>query len=71
MGVTESHDTKSGKHCRACPPALTPTVHPAQGVENILGIDAGLLRLVQLVGEDIQHQLAVAVGVDMAVGFEV
>jgi hypothetical protein len=68
---TESHDAKSGQHCRACPPALTPIVHPAQGVEEILGIDAGLLCLVQLIGEDIQHQLAVAVGIKMAVGFEV
>lgn len=36
-----------------------------------MSIYTGLLRLIQLVGEDIQHQLAVTISVDMAMGFQV
>lgn len=34
-------------------------------------VDTGLLGLAELIGEDVEHQLAVTVGVDVTVGFKV
>ena len=47
---------------------MTSVVQSAETAEQILVVDTGLFRLAKFVGKDVQHQLAVAVGVDMPVG---
>jgi hypothetical protein len=53
------------------PSSLAALVHARQGVEDILGVDTSLASLVQLIGEDVEHEFTVAVSVDMSVGFPV
>ncbi len=55
----------TGKHRGTGPSALTLAIHAAETGKEILGIDSRLLRLVELVGKDVDHQLAVAVRVDV------
>lgn len=56
---------RTSKHRRTGPSALASTIHPAETGKEILRIDTGLLGLVELVRKDVEHQLAVAVRVDM------
>ena len=39
-----------------------------EGTEDVVGVDTGLAGLVQGVGKDVEHQLAVRVGVHMTMG---
>ena len=55
------------KHGCTCPSANAKIVHPFQGCKAIVGVDTGLSSLVQLIGEDVQHKLTVALRVDMPV----
>jgi hypothetical protein len=55
------------KHRCASPSANAEFVHPFQGCKAIVGVDTRLSRLIQLIRENVQHELAVALGVDMPV----
>lgn len=46
-------------------------VHLGQRIEDVLCVDTSLLCLTELIGEDVEHQFAVAVGVDVSVDFKV
>lgn len=67
MGVTETNKAKASKHGGTCPAANALLVHPAQSIEAVLGVDTGLAGLVELVGKNVQHQLAVTLRVDVTV----
>jgi hypothetical protein len=56
------------KHSCACPSANATLIHPFQGCKAIASIDTRLASLIELAGEDVQHQLAVALSVDMPMG---
>lgn len=54
------------KHGNTCPPANAALVHPFQGCKAIVGVDTSLSSLVELISEDIQHQFAITLGVDVS-----
>lgn len=58
--------TKSSNHSRTRPTTLTPLIHPRKRIENIFLIHTRFARFIQFIRKDIQHQLAVAICVDMA-----
>lgn len=66
--VPESKNTKPSNHARDSPCTFTSLVSLGQGAENVVGVDTGLASLVEVAGEDIEHQLAVRIGVDVTVG---
>lgn len=61
----------TGKHSGTGPAANTSVIHSTEGVDNVLIIDTCLPRLIQLIGKDVEHQLAVTVRIDVPVRFEV
>ena len=61
----------TGQHRSASPAADASPVHSAQARKEVFFVDASLLCLVKLVGEDIEHQLAIAICVDMPMGLVV
>jgi hypothetical protein len=61
----------TSKHGSACPTTNAQLVHPFQGCKAVASVDTGLASLVQLIGEDVQHELAVALRVDVPVRFMV
>ncbi|KAI5309825.1 hypothetical protein KEM55_002324, partial [Ascosphaera atra] len=65
--VPEAQDPEAGEHGGAGVAAVALVVHLAEGVEEVLVVDTGLFGLVELVRENVQHELAVAVRVDVAV----
>ena len=69
VGVTEGQDAKPGNHGRGGPRSLASLVCLGHGAEDVVDVDTGLARIVEGVGKDIEHQLAVRVRVDMTMGF--
>lgn len=59
------------KHGDASPASHAARIHALKSFYYVLVIDTSLTRLVELVGEDVQHQFRVAFCVDMAMCFEV
>lgn len=55
------------KHRSTCPTAFTSSVHAFKRSKAVLGVDASLARLIEFICKNIQHELAVTVGVDMPV----
>jgi hypothetical protein len=55
------------KHSRTCPSTNAELIHSFQGCKAIVGVDTRFPSLVQLVCEDVQHKLAIALCVDMPV----
>ena len=47
---------------------MAAAVHALQGGKDVLLVDSGFSGLVEFAGKDVQHQLAVTVGVDVSVG---
>ena len=68
VGVPEAEDSESRNHGRASEASDAPLVHAREGSEDIFRVDTRLAGLVELVGENVEHQLAVALGVDVTVG---
>lgn len=66
--VTESQDTEASNHGSDSPATLAPLVRLPEGNEDVVGVDTRLAGLVQGVGKDVEHQLAVRVGVHMTMG---
>ena len=62
---------KTSQHGSASPTTNASGVHPTQAAEDILLVDTGFTSLVELTGEDVEHQLAVAIGIDVSVGLSV
>lgn len=71
MWITEANDSKTSKHGGAGPSSRASLVHAGQGEKDILLSDTELSSLVQLIGKDVEHELGVTVGVDMAMGLVV
>ena len=67
--VTKSDEAKASEHGGASPAALAFCIGSLQGGEAVVAVDTCFSRFIQFVGEDVEHELAVAVGVDVAVGF--
>lgn len=65
--VTEGQDAETSNHGSDGPTTLAPLVRLLEGTEDVVCVDTGLAGLVQGVGEDVEHQLAVRVGVYMTV----
>src|SRR4051812_36447559 len=61
----------TSQHSSASPSTSTQFVHPLQRGKAVVCIDTCLARLVELVGEDVQHKLTVTLGVDMPVSLMV
>ena len=59
------------KHGHTSPAPHASRIHAFKGMYYIINIDTSLASLIELVGEDIQHQFRVAFGVDMPMCFEV
>ena len=68
MWITETNDSKASKHSSTSPSSRASLVHASQSEKNILLSDTELSSLVQLIGEDVEHELRVTVSVDVAVG---
>lgn len=66
--VAEGEDTEASNHSSDGPATLAPLVRLLEGTEDVVGVDTGLAGLVQGVGKDVEHQLAVRVGVHMTMG---
>jgi hypothetical protein len=58
----------TSKHGSARPTTNAKLVHSFQSCKAIAGIDTGLASLVELIGEDVQHELTIALCVDVSVG---
>ena len=69
IGIPETDKTETSKHGSAGPTTLALLVHALKSKETVGRVDTGLSSLVELVGKDVQHELAVALGVDVAMGF--
>lgn len=61
----------TSQHSGAGPATLAPLVHPAKTGKDILLVDTRFLGLTQLIRKDVQHQLAITVGVDVTMGFQI
>lgn len=59
------------QHRRASPAPLASLVHPAQACKEIFPVHTRLLGLAELIGKDVQHQLTIAISVDVAVGLKI
>ena len=46
---------------------MAAAVHALQSRKDVLLVDSGLSSLIEFAGKDVQHQLAVTVGVDVSV----
>lgn len=66
--VTESQDSEASNHGSDGPATLAPLVRLPEGNEDVVGVDTSFASLVQGVGKDVEHQLAVGVGVHMTMG---
>ena len=62
---------ESHHHGGTRPSANAARVRSLQGRKAVVGVHAGLSSLIQLVGKDVQHELAVAVRVDVSVGLQI
>ena len=69
IGIPEADKTETSKHGSAGPTTLALLVHALKSEETVGRVDTGLSSLVELVGKDVQHELTVALGVDVAMGF--
>ena len=67
MWVAETDNSEASKHSCAGPSSRAPLVHAGQGEKDILLSDTELSSLVQLIGEDVEHELGVTVSIDVAV----
>lgn len=65
--IPEGKDAKAGDHGRHGPCALALLIRTRQSLEDVVNIHSRLAGVVEGVGENVEHQLAVGVGVDMAV----
>ena len=63
----EPEKDRTRKHRGARPTALAPVICPFQSGETVLGVDACLAILMQFVRENVEHDLAVALRVDVTV----
>lgn len=61
----------TSQHGSASPSASTQLVHPLQRGKAVVCIDTRLARLIELVGEDVQHKFTVALSVDVSVSLVV
>lgn len=59
------------EHGDTSPASHAAGIHALERLYYVLVIDTSLTRLVELVGEDVQHQLRIAFCVDMPMCFEV
>lgn len=59
VGVTETEDAKASNHCNAGIATVASLVHALQCQEDVLLVHTSLASLVQLVGEDVEHEFAV------------
>lgn len=66
--TSECQNAVARDHRCACPTAMATAIHAPQGRKDVLLIDSGFSGLVEFAGKDVQHQLAVTVGVDVSVG---
>ena len=69
IGIPEADKTETGKHGGTSPTTLTLLIHALKGKEAVGRVDTGLSSLVELVGENVQHELTVALSVDVAMSF--
>lgn len=67
--VPERNKSKASNHGRASVGARTLSHEVSDGGEDVLLVDSDLARLLKVVGEDVEEQLRVRVGVDVSVGF--
>lgn len=61
----------TSKHSGTGPATLAALIHAAQAGKEVLVVDTGLLGLTQLIGENIEHELTVTIGVDVTVGLKI
>lgn len=61
----------TSQHSGTCPSTSAKLVHPLQCREAVISVDTCLARLVELIREDIQHQLAIALRVDVSMSLVV
>ena len=72
MGILDpSLLVQTCKHSHTSPASHTPAIHPLKRFYYVLVINASLASLIELVGEDIQHQFRIAFRIDMPMCFEV
>jgi hypothetical protein len=64
--ISEADKTETSQHGSASPTTLALLVHALESKEAVGRVDTGLSSLVELVGENVQHELTVALGVDVA-----
>ena len=65
--VAERDNSEAGEHSDARVRALDLLHEAADGVEDILLVDAELARLLEVIGEDVEEELRVGGGVDVSV----
>jgi len=63
--------TETRNHGCTRPATLTPLIHTRQRLEDILDVGTSFARLAQLMSKDIEHKLAIAVGVDVPMSDEI
>ena len=66
MGIAEAEDAEAGDHGHRRIAAPAAPVHPRHGAEDVLLVDAQLPLDLQLVGEDVEQDLGVRLGVEVA-----
>lgn len=69
--VPEGDESETSDHGRAGVGARALSHEVANSGEDVLLVDADLARLLEVVGEDVEEELRVRVGVDMPVGVRV
>lgn len=61
----------TSKHSGTGPATLAALIHAAQAGKEVLVVDTSLLGLTQLIGENIEHELTVTIGVDVTMGLKI
>lgn len=56
----------TSQHCCACPSTFTPPVHATQCRKDVIAVNARFAGDIEFVGKDIQHQLTVAICIDVS-----
>lgn len=57
----------TSKHGSACPSTNAQLVHALESGKAVIGVNTRLASLVELISKDVQHELTVALGVDVSV----
>ena len=61
----------TSEHGGTCPTSYASLIHPLKSVHYVLVVDTCLTGFVEFVGEDVEHQFTVALGIDMPMCLEV